>query len=166
MPIKNYSTTIGVEKTISEIEHTLAKHGAKAILKEYDVSGRPTAINFIIDMVEGKTLPYRLPIDIKAAMEKINYDIEHPQKGEGRIERKRKNDMDYARRVAWRCLKNWVDAQMAQVDFKQIKVQQLFLPFAYDMLTKKTFFEVLEEKQFRDLPLLEKGVEDGRHPDK
>lgn len=159
MPVKNYSTTISVERTISEIETNLAKHGAKAILKEYDVAGRPIAINFIIEMIEHKTLPYRLPIDIRAAMEKINYDIEHPQKHEGRIERKRKNDMDYARRVAWRCLKNWVDAQMAQVDFKQIRIQQIFLPFAYDMITHKTFFEKLEEHKFKDLPMLDEGLE-------
>jgi len=155
MPVKNYSTTISVERTISEIESNLAKHGAKAILKEYDISGRPFAINFIIELFERKNIPFRLPIDIQAAMEKINYDIDHPQKHEGRIERKRKNDMDYARRVAWRCLKNWVDAQMAQIDFKQVKIQQVFLPYAYDAQEKKTFFEKLEGGKFHDLPLLD-----------
>jgi hypothetical protein len=71
--------------------------------------------------------------------------------------------MDYARRVSWRCLKDWVDAMMAQIDFRQVKIQQIFLPYAYDMLSKKTYYELLEEKKFKDLPLLDEGDEDGKH---
>jgi hypothetical protein len=88
-------------------------------------------------------------------MEKINYDIDNPQEREGRIPSTRKNDMEYAQRVGWRIIKDWIDAQMALVDLKQAKIIQVFLPYAYDALKKKTFYESLEESNFKSLPLLE-----------
>jgi len=155
MPIKNYSTTISVERTISQIEKILALHGAKAIMKEYDDAGKVTAVNFIVDFLEGRSIPFRLPLNVQALMEKINYDIENPQEREGRIPSTRKNDMEYARRVGWRIIKDWIDAQMALVDLKQVKITQVFLPYAYDTLNRKTFYEALEENNFKSLPLLE-----------
>ena len=156
LPIKNYSTTINVERTVAEIEKILAKHGASAILKEYDVAGRVTAVNFIIKVFEGQSIPFRLPLDIQALMEVINYQIDHPDPKEGRIQRKYKNDMDYARRVGWRIMRDWIDAQMTLIDLKQVTVQQVFLPYAYDMLEKKTFYEKLNESKFKNLPMLDK----------
>ena len=155
MPIKNYSTKIGVERTILQIEKILALHGAKAIMKEYDGAGRVTAVNFIVDFLEGKSIPFRLPLDVQALMEKINHDIDNPQEREGRIPSTRKNDMEYARRVGWRIIKDWIDAQMALVDLKQAKITEVFLPYAYDALKKKTFYKALEENNFKSLPLLE-----------
>lgn len=155
MPIKNYSTKIGVERTISQMEKILASHGAKAIMKEYDSAGKVTAVNFIVGFMEGKSIPFRMPLNLQALMEKINYDIDNPQEREGRIPSTRKNDMEYARRVGWRIIKDWIDAQMALVDLKQVKITQVFLPYAYDALNKKTFYEVLEENKFKSLPLLE-----------
>ena len=156
MPIKNYSTSIGVEQTIAQIEKILAKHGARAILKEYDVSGRVMAVNFIAEVFEGQSVPFRLPLDIQALMEVINYQIDHPKEHEGRIERKHKNDMDYARRVGWRIIRDWVDAQMMMIDLRQVTIPQIFLSYAYDGNDKKTFFQKLSEGKFKNLPLLDK----------
>ena len=38
MAIKNYTTTINVNKTIGEIQELLSKHGATAIMTEYSLS--------------------------------------------------------------------------------------------------------------------------------
>lgn len=53
MSLKNYTTSISVEKTIGEIEQILAKHGAKKILKDYDASGNITAVSFMIGTPHG-----------------------------------------------------------------------------------------------------------------
>jgi hypothetical protein len=156
MPIKNYSTNIGLERTIAEIEKILAKHGARAILKEYDVSGRVTAVNFIAEVFEGQSVPFRLPLDVQALMEVINHQIDHPQKHEGKIEHKYKNDMDYARRVGWRIIRDWVDAQMTMIDLRQVTIPQVFLSYAYDSTDQKTFFQKMTEGKFKNLPLLDK----------
>ena len=45
MPLLNYTTEVPAYKTVSEIQHLLATHGAKAILHEYDQNGFITALS-------------------------------------------------------------------------------------------------------------------------
>ncbi len=44
--IKNYTTDIPVEKTISEIQKILAQNGARGIMLEYDGNGNIASLNF------------------------------------------------------------------------------------------------------------------------
>lgn len=48
MPLLNYTTTIEAAKTVGEIERNLAKHGARAILKNYDSEGYIDSLSFVI----------------------------------------------------------------------------------------------------------------------
>lgn len=48
MAILNYTTTVDSFKTVSEIEHILAKHNAKSIMKNYDGESI-TGLSFLID---------------------------------------------------------------------------------------------------------------------
>lgn len=45
MALKNYTTSISVEKTISEIQAMLAKAGASKIMSEYDDTGNIFALD-------------------------------------------------------------------------------------------------------------------------
>lgn len=46
MALKNYTTSISVEKTLSEIQGKLAYVGAKRIMTEYDDTGNVVALSF------------------------------------------------------------------------------------------------------------------------
>lgn len=46
MPILNYSTSIAVEKTTSEIQGKLARAGAQAVMTEYDNEQVLCALSF------------------------------------------------------------------------------------------------------------------------
>lgn len=59
MAIKNYTTTINVNKTIGEIQELLSKHGATAIMTEYS-NGNVTGLSFKIMTSRGE-LGIRLP---------------------------------------------------------------------------------------------------------
>ena len=48
MPILNYTTKVDALKTQSEIVYILAKHGARAVLQEYDDTGKVVALSFQI----------------------------------------------------------------------------------------------------------------------
>ena len=48
MAIKNYTTDIPVNKTVSEIHLMLADHSAKRILFDYGADSKVTAISFTI----------------------------------------------------------------------------------------------------------------------
>lgn len=48
MSLKNYSTSINVDKTISEIERILSTHGASDIWKQYDGTGNVVCLNSLL----------------------------------------------------------------------------------------------------------------------
>ena len=58
--IKNYTTDIPVERTITEIQKILAQNGARGIALEYDEQGNIKDIFFKI-VLHDKELPFRLP---------------------------------------------------------------------------------------------------------
>src|SRR4030042_1830528 len=62
--IKNYSTTISVDKTVSEIEKILSVHGAKKVMKEYGPDGVICMLAFTIDTPNGE-MPVKLPARVE-----------------------------------------------------------------------------------------------------
>jgi hypothetical protein len=60
------------------------------------------------------------------------------------------NRQNKARRIAWRQVLRWVEAQLALIETGMVKTQEVFLPYAMvgQNGKRRTMFEVLEEKQF------------------
>ena len=55
-----------------------------------------------------------------------------------------------AKRIAWRQILRWVEAQLALVETGMVKIQEVFIP--YMLMDKgKTLYEKLEETQFKML---------------
>lgn len=138
MAILNYSTTVEAYKTVSEIENVLVKHGAKSIMKNYDgqfIIGLSFLINNGIN-----DIPVRLPVKTEECLKILENE---KKKGTKNI----KATKEQAERVAWRILKDWVEAQMALLDIHMVKFEEIFLPYI-ETKGGKTVFEKLEEKQF------------------
>lgn len=146
--IKNYTTKIPVEKTISEIEEILAKAGAKKILKDYDGVGNISAVSFMV-AVDNRDIPFKLPIDLQAWTALIDRAVD-----EKKLPKRFMQDADQARRVGWRVIKDWIDAQMALVETKIVKIDQVFLPYVYDIKTDQTLYEkfIEHKEKFIALP--------------
>lgn len=144
--ILNYTTTIDAYKTASEIEYILMKHKAKSILKDMDPDGHIVSMSFMVD--RGNTqIPVKLPVKVDATLRIL-------QKEKKNNPRKQiKATKDQAERVAWRILKDWVEAQMALLDIEMAELEEIFMPYILDYKTGKTLYERLEERQF----LLEVG---------
>lgn len=139
--IKNYTTTIAVEKTIMEIEQILAKHGANNIFKLYE-SGIVKGIAFQ-SIVNDQPLAFKLPMEEDKILEVFNQAVRS-----GNIPRKFHNDKEQARRTGWRIIKDWVDSQMSLIAINTVKFEQVFLPYMYDMQTNQTLFEKFEKRNF------------------
>jgi len=152
--ILNYTTQISVEKTIAEIEKMLAESGANKILKEYDNDGKISAISFVIQTEKGN-ISFKLPMNEKAVMQTINNQTKEHKKtkyGQQRIiPKKFYNDYDQARRVGWRIIKDWLEAQLALYFLQMVKIEEIFLPYMYNKVTNQTMFQMLEEKGFDNL---------------
>lgn len=50
-------------------------------------------------------------------------------------------------RIAWRILKDWVEAQMALLDIEMVRFEEIFLPYI-ETDNGQTIYERLEERQF------------------
>lgn len=118
--LKNYATKISAARSAAEVQEMLAARGATGVLMEYDPdgSGRIESISFKIKMAAGNELFFRLPTRWKKTMTALQRD---------RVPRA--NDEDYVYRVAWRNVKDWVDAQMTMYDLEMVNLSEIFLPY-------------------------------------
>lgn len=133
MAILNYTTKIDAEKTVTEIQMMLVKAGANSILTEYadDMSGQVTAVSFRMN-IDGTFVGFRLPAD----WQPILYLLQHDNK----VPRPLKTS-EQAIRVAWRIIKDWVEAQLAIIATKMVKPEQAFLPYMLNA-NGSTMYEV------------------------
>ena len=68
MALKNYTTSIAVDKTINEIQQMLAKAGASRVMTEYDDTGNIVALSFQLKMGE-EYIAFSLPTDWRPVLE-------------------------------------------------------------------------------------------------
>lgn len=139
MAILNYTTTVDAFKTVSEIEYILVKHKAKSIMKNYDGESI-TGLSFLID-TGTQQLPVILPVKTDECLKILKREKkENPRK-------QIKDTREQAERVAWRILKDWIEAQMALLDIEMVRFEEIFLPYI-ETNNGKTIYQRLEEKQF------------------
>ncbi len=133
MAIKNYTTTINANKTIGEIQELLRKHGATAIMTEYS-NGNVTGLSFKIMTPRGE-LGIRLPSNT----DRVLQVLKNQRKNNNQV----KDTFDQANRVAWRIIKDWIDAQMAILETEMVEMEQIFLPYIINN-KGQTVYEVFE----------------------
>lgn len=132
------TTQIAAESTVGEIQGVLSRYGATAILIENDPQTREVkAVSFKVP-VNGQEVPFRLPCRWEA--------IEKMMLRRIRIRRNGKDYAAQAKRVAWRQILRWIQAQMALVETSMVTMEEVFLPYA--QLGSKTLFETIKERGF------------------
>lgn len=118
VPLLNYRTEVPIQRTLNQVHDILVKGKARAVATEYDADGKPTALAFEVNTPFG----YRnfvLPVNAGAVHQVLNRQ---------RVDR-RYQTMDHAHRVAWRILKDWIEAQLAIVATEMVTLDQVMLPY-------------------------------------
>ncbi len=118
MPINNYNNKIWPDTTIRENSRMLSKFGASRIITDYQ-SGEVSSLQFMLQ-VKGQTMFFQLPANVDGVLKTLHRD---------KVPNQYRNT-DQARRVAWRILRDWVEAQIAIVDAGQAQMAEVFLPYA------------------------------------
>ena len=137
MALLNYTTTIDVHKTLGEIQKILVAHGARKLMYDYDDKGRINSLCFTALTPDGEK-GIKLPANVPAI-----YEVLKRQKQAGKI--KIGIDYEQAERVAWRIIKDWVDAQMAILESQMVQMEEIFLPYMVNR-QGQTFFEAYQQK--------------------
>lgn len=136
MPILNYTTKIEAVKTAGEVQTILAKAGATAVAMKFGSGGRPVAIAFAARTPFGErefTLPI-FPEKVLAVLLKQ------------RVARSLATH-EQAERVAWRILKDWVEAQLAIIQTEMVTIDQVMLPYMRNGDDGETVFEQYQAGQ-------------------
>jgi hypothetical protein len=125
----NYTTTVPVEKTLGEMQTMLAKHRAKAIATQYDDDRLPVGLSFVITTDFGDRT-FALPVDVKV-VHKLLVDLDRDQKLSVKARKKAGyySTPEHAARVAWRVMKDWLEAQLALIQYRMVKLDQVMLPY-------------------------------------
>lgn len=132
MPIKNYTTNVDVYTTLGAIQGCLVKHGAKKIMTDYDDDGHVAALSFIVDTPSGPR-GIKLPANVDGVQRVM-------------VRQKVKSDREQAERVAWRILKDWVEAQMAILESEMVQMDEIFLPYMINN-TGETIYQLYQRQQ-------------------
>jgi hypothetical protein len=150
MPIKNYTTTIKPEQTVGEISSLLIQEGARSITSDYGDAGSLTGVKFTM-IVGGIPVGFSLPANVSGVAAALMRD-------EPWNSRRRDNHTAYddkvrkrASWVAWRILKDWIEAQMALIESNQAEVGQVFMPYAVNEREQRTMYALWVESNQKQL---------------
>lgn len=137
--ILNYTTTVDAGKTLAEIQRVLAAHGARRILIDYDDRREPSGIAFEIATEFGDR-PFVLP----ARVGRVEATLAQARR-QGKVP-PRLATREQAVRVAWRIVKDWIEAQLAMIQSGNVTLEEVMLPW---MRGKggQTVFEAMRSQQ-------------------
>jgi len=136
------TTKIEPSQTVSEIQQILGRYGASSIRTDYE-NGEVIAVLFTIN-IDGEHIPFRLPCRWQA-IKTVFESRRHKRNGRGRPP----GDLTgQSKRVAWRQILRWVEAQLALTETGMTKLHEVFMP--YLIVDKgQTLFEKLEAQNWK-----------------
>lgn len=137
------TTKIEANRTVAEIQSILGASGCSGVMTTYE-NKDVSAISFQITLGD-KYIAFKLPCRWKPIYNKLFLRIKRARTG--KIE-----DLEnQAKRVAWRQLLRWVEAQLALVDTDMVTITEVFLPYIQVNLAGKTLYEDIHDKGFKQL---------------
>lgn len=115
------TTKISPEQTVGEIQGILGRYGASGIQIRYE-AGEIAAVAFSVE-IEEKHVPFMLPCRWQAVHTTII----------NRMRKARSSRQDeyvtQAKRVAWRQILRWIEAQLALVETDMVRIEEVFMPY-------------------------------------
>ncbi len=114
----NYTTGVAASRTIGQVHSLLVETGARRIMTEYDEVARATGVAFTITTGHGER-SFLLPVNA----ERVEAVLKRQ-----RVER-RYQTPEHAERVAWRIVKDWLEAQLAIIRTEMVTLDQIMLPY-------------------------------------
>lgn len=138
------STDISCEETVGQIQRILGNSGASQILLDYK-DGDVSAVSFKYE-VNHTSIPFHLPCRWQKIHKFMMDQMSNPRQSRmAEYERQSK-------RVAWRQILRWIEAQMALVDTEMVKIEEIFMPYMQSK-SGQTLFDHVAAGNFKMLEL-------------
>ena len=143
MNLRNYTSGVPVERSISAIEKLLVQAGATHIAKFYDGQ---RIVGFMFQIIINHTsISFKLPSKPLAIRRLMEAEVKKPRCGT------MQRVAEQAERTAWAILKDWVHIQVTMIQVQQAEALQIFLPYACINGTDITLFDKLKDTGFKQL---------------
>jgi len=141
MKLKNYTSTVPTERSVSLIEKKLIEVGADRISKIYE-SGHITGIVFQINKNDHPQT-FKLSANTQIITDMMLKEIKKKHKETERRVR------EQAERTGWKLVLDDVEIQVAKILIAQREVIEVFLPYLYDFKKDQTLYQKLVLADFR-----------------
>jgi len=142
--IKNYTSSVPVDRTISKIEAILVICGATNIVKDYR-DGKLHAICFAVFLPNERKIVIRLPVYTEGVYNILAKKVKKPRKGtQDKIKVQ-------AERTAWKLMQDWVEVQLSLISMNQADLLQVFLPYIWD--GRQTYYARIADGGFKQLSM-------------
>jgi hypothetical protein len=140
VPLLNFTTKVPVSRTLDEVQRLLVRAGARSVSTAYSGDGNVEGLAFQVETAYGPRW-FSLPINVEPVLAVLVR-----QRVENRF-----RTPEQAERVAWRILKDWVEAQLAIIETGMVTLDQVMLPYMHGDESGRTVYEVYLDGQ-RALP--------------
>lgn len=140
MPTLNYTTSISVDRTVGEVTKLLARRGVASISTRYAPDGSASGLGFSLRTPHGER-QFILPVNIDGMHALLQGDPKVRQRGPRFLTR------EHAECVAWRVVKDWVEAQVALIDAEMASLDQVMLPYLITTDDGRTLYDVYRERE-------------------
>ena len=139
--IKNYTSSVPVDRTFARIVQALVSAGATNIVTEYRAQ-RLAAICFsTTNPHTGERVVIRLPANVDKVAEALRARMKRPRKESlAKVEAQ-------AERTAWKLVQDWTEIQMTLISMQQAEFMQVFMPYVWD--GKQTLFDYMKRGGFK-----------------
>jgi hypothetical protein len=140
----NYTTTIPAAKTVAECQAMLAAAGAASVAVHYE-DREPAGLSFQLNTPHG-TRAFTLPVNIAGVHQVL---VKASREGRLRSNGTRRSDAEsrqHAARVAWRVIKDWLEANLALIDAEMASLDQVMLPYLH-VDGDKTLWQAYRERE-------------------
>jgi hypothetical protein len=135
MPLLNYTTAVPATRTVVEVQATLAGAGATHVMVKYGDTKFPVAIAFGLKTAAG-VRSFVLPVDPDPVFKVL---------ARQKVDRRYQN-LAQAQRVAWRIVKDWVEAQVALMSTGMVSMDEVMLPYMVTGPEGQTLYQVYRAK--------------------
>jgi len=137
----NYTTTVLVHQTVAECQSILAAAGASSVSTHFD-DGQPTGLSFSLKTPHGLR-NFTLPVNITGIQQVLAKAEREGQFAAAKKKAGTYSGPEHAARVAWRVVKDWLEANLALIAARMVTIDEVMLPWLHIQIggEEKTLFE-------------------------
>lgn len=145
----NYTTAIPVAQTVTECQSILAAAGAASVAVHFE-DGQPSGLSFQLATPHGRR-SFTLPVNADGVQAVLARMLRTNPPHVSRSALDKLGSREHAARVAWRVVKDWLEANLALIAAEMATIDEVMLPYLH-VGDDKTLWQAYQEREQAALP--------------